>query len=364
MNIRPLLLPLAALLLILTSCDPFNAQFDDVEEAIFYQAQEVKEPPTPRNDLLVMNWNIKFGGGRLDFFFDCIGDKTVMDQGQVLQNLEGIVDKIRQVDPDLLLVQEVDRSSRRTAYIDQVQWILDRTDLNYAAYASQWRADYVPSDGLGRMDMGNALFSKYPITDAQRLALPLIDDQDGVTRYFYLKRNILDATVEIPGFGDLQVLTVHADAYGKDGTKKLHIQRFKQEMDRHNQAGRLFIATGDLNTLPPGTENQHVFADAVCQDDDFIADDFREEADWLTEFYEDYTPAIPLADYQAHNEPYFTHSVAKDVFWNRKIDYIFTNGAFLPGSGLTHQDRASGGIDTMELSDHAPLTARLLLEVP
>ena len=347
----------------LMSCDPFNTGFDDVEEAIFYEAAK-KTSAVPGGELLVMNWNAKFGGGRIDFWFDCFGDRVIMEPEEVEENLEGLAHKIRHVDPDILMIQEIDIESKRGAYINQVQWLLDHSDFNYAVYASQWKADFIPNQGLGRMEMGNAIFSKYPIGEATRIALPLLEEQDALTRYFYLRRNILTATVEVPGFGDLEVLTIHADAYGGDGTKKRHIDRFKEELDRLNAQGQLFVGGGDFNTLPPGSENQHIFADAVCEDEEFMADDYREEADWMAEYYRDYQPAIPLDDYQADNEPYFTHSVSEDVFWNRKLDYLFTNGAFVEGSGLTHQDESSGGIDTMALSDHAPVSVRIRLEAP
>ncbi|MFU8803856.1 MAG: endonuclease/exonuclease/phosphatase family protein, partial [Bradymonadaceae bacterium] len=103
---------------------------------------------------------------------------------------------------------------------------------------------------------------------------------------------------------------------------------------------------------------------AVCEDEAFMADDYREEADWLEPLYADYEEAIPLEVYQADNTPHLTHSTTGEVFWNRKLDYIFTNGTYLEGSGLTHQDASSGGMETMPLSDHAPVTVVLTLEMP
>lgn len=350
--------------LFLAGCDPFNTGFDDFEEAQYYEAARFIEPPVLDGELSIMNWNLKFAGGRIDFWFDCFGDRVVMEAHEVIENLEGLAEKINQVDADILMVQEIDIDSKRGAYIDQVQWILDNTNYNYAVYASQWRADFIPSDGLGRMDMGNAIFSKYPLRDAGRIALPQSQSQDALTRYFYLNRNILTAVAEIPGFGDLHLLAVHVDAYSQDGTKKLHIDMFKDELDRLAAEGVLFVGGGDLNTLPPGTEVQHGFADSVCEDEDFIADDYREEEDWLVEYYEDYQAAIPLEVYHEDETLHYSHSVGSEIFWNRKLDYLFTNGSFVEGSGLTHQDASTGGMETMPLSDHAPVTVRLHLEGP
>ena len=99
--------------------------------------------------------------------------------------------------PDILLLQEVDVSSKRSAYVNQLQYILDRTHLKYGVYASMWNAEIIPSDGLGRVDAGNAILSRWEITDAERIQLPLRTDQDALTQYFYLRRNILKAKIGI-----------------------------------------------------------------------------------------------------------------------------------------------------------------------
>src|SRR5690606_1556391 len=104
---------------------------------------------------------------------------------EVETNLQRIADVINAVDPDVLFLEEVDVNSKRSAFVDQVQWLLDHTQLNHGAYASQWRADFVPSDGLGAMDSGNAILSRWPLDDATRFALPLREDQSALVRYFY-----------------------------------------------------------------------------------------------------------------------------------------------------------------------------------
>ncbi len=347
--------------LALGACDPFHTEFDDREPAKMYRATTLAQAPEVISELRVMNYNLKFGGGRIDFFFDCFGDRVLMSRSEVLQNLERLAEKIRQYDPDLLIVQEVDVNSKRDAYVDQMQWLLDHTALNYGAYASQWKADYVPSDGIGAVDSGNGILSKYPLADAERIALAQRQDQSGIERYFYLKRNLLRARLQLPGKQVTQVVTVHAEAYAKDGTKRLHIERFQQELASLAATGASVIGAGDLNTLPPGSDQQFGFSDSVCKNEDFLADDYREESEWLAPLYAAYEAEVPLADYQADNARYFSHTVDKAGFWNRKLDYIFTSAHVVPGSGLVHQDEAHGGLPTMPLSDHAPVTVELEL---
>src|SRR5690606_18763949 len=110
--------------------------------------------------LKVMTYNIKFGSGRINFFFDCHGDRVLMTKAEVETNLQRIANVINAVNPNVLFLEEVNVNSKRSAFVDQVQWLLDHTQLNHSAYASQWRADFVPSDGLSAMDSSNAILSR------------------------------------------------------------------------------------------------------------------------------------------------------------------------------------------------------------
>jgi endonuclease/exonuclease/phosphatase family metal-dependent hydrolase len=343
----------------LMACDPFDTTFEDVEDAELYEAEQTQAAAEQPDQITVMNWNVKFGGGRIDFFFDCHGDRVIMERAEVIEHLEGLAEKINQVDPDVLLVQELDVDSKRAAHVDQLQWLLDHTGLNHAAYASQWRSRYIPKHGLGKVDTGNAVLSRWPIKHAQRLALPLIEEQDAITRYFYLKRNILRLAVEVPGGEPLWVANIHTAAFAQDGTKAKQIREFERELAKLDEQQKTFVAGGDLNTVPPGSERLSDFPDTVCEDDDFQADDYTAEVGLLDDLYARYEPAISLERYRQENAPYTTHSTHKDSFWNRKLDYLFTNGDFVDGSGLVHQDEQTGGMATMPLSDHAPVTVVL-----
>src|SRR5262245_42311991 len=86
------------LLLVTSACDPFGTGFDDVQGAQTYTAHDIKpatltESASGRPRLRIMNYNVKFGGGRIDFFFDCHGDRVLMKKSEVIRNLEGLARK-------------------------------------------------------------------------------------------------------------------------------------------------------------------------------------------------------------------------------------------------------------------------------
>lgn len=74
------------------------------------------------------------------------------------------------------------------------------------------------------------------------------------------------------------------------------------------------------------------------------------------EIFSEYDAAIPQDVYMVNQNLYTSYTANKNGFWNRKLDYIFTNDSLVKGSGLVHQDISTGGMETMPLSDHAPIS--------
>jgi endonuclease/exonuclease/phosphatase family metal-dependent hydrolase len=289
----------------------------------------------------------------------------VYSEDEILPNLQSIVNRINQVKPDILLLQEVDINSKRSAYIDQLQWILDRTDFNYAVYGFQWQAQFIPSDGLGRLHEANAILSRWPIGKSTRIQLPLRDDQDALTRYFYERCCMVKAMIEIPGIDNFYALNIHASAFATDDTKHQHIIAFKEEMDDIVNHGGWFVAGGDLNTLPPGSDSTDFCFEDICPGESFHqpGDDpqhkdgsnYTPESQWLTEIYSEYKCAVELTDYQHKQEVYFSHTTRPEYIWDRTLDYLFTNSRWHKGSTLTHQEFLTD-------SDHAAVSSILILK--
>ncbi|WP_016776382.1 endonuclease/exonuclease/phosphatase family protein [Anaerophaga thermohalophila] len=355
--------PFLIILLMASACDPFNTKLN--EEDVYYYAVSAEDTVTSHfsksDPLKVMTWNIKFGGARIDFFFDCHGNRIIMDSTEVLANLDQIVDFINHTKPDILFVQEIDVNSKRSAFIDQVNRILNNTHFSHAVYSPQWRATHIPSDGLGKMNSGNAIFSVTPLFAAKRISLPLIEEQNFLVRYFYLRRNLLEARTAI-GKDTIRLLNTHLSAYSSDGTKKKQIDLVFNYLDSLDRSRIPFIIGGDFNALPPGTEKVKGFPDSACDDGDFEADDYSAEQAWMTPFYEYFEPAVSLKKYRTHNASYFTHTTDKNGFWNRKLDYIFSNQEVLQGSSITHQTSKYSGLKTMPLSDHCAITTRVIIK--
>lgn len=353
------LLILIVIFLIWALNDPFNANFKPVEPAVTYKAAMIKEVAWPAS-LKVVNYNTKFAGGRIDFFFNCIGDRVLMDSSEVYENLDKIVAVINTLQPDILTLQEVDIKSHRCASIDMMQYILDKTDLNYGVYGSQWKSDWIPKNGLKHINSGSAILSKWEIRNGKRHSLPGVSSHDPLTQYFYLKRNFLEGTIMSPEGASLTVVTGHLSAYDKDGTRAKQLGALKGFVDSLTAKKQKFLFAGDLNLISPYATVLKGFEDCQCEGD-FDANDYTGTENLLQPLYASYEFAISPERLRSEEEQHYTHSVHKDIFWNRKIDYLFgPKGLIVPLSGRTHQVYIDT-INTMDVSDHAPISVSITL---
>ena len=361
------------------ACEPFADPMDFTRaQAIRMKAAVIEEAPTPQGqealELRVMAWNIKYGALRIPFWFDCWGDRVQMSLSEVESNMDRIYRMIQEVDPDILIVEEIEVHSRRSAYYDMVQGILDHTQLNYGAYFETWDSRYVPSEGLGRMNLGNAIFSKYPIPKAELIKQVNRTDQDPVTNTFYIQRAIGRAELEIGG-RRVATYAVHTEAYDVDGTKAKQIDQIYEVV--MNEA-LPFILGGDFNELPPTAYLLKDFPDerteAICSED-FKQPPYTPEV--MQPFYDSLKPWITLDQYGSTPEQqsrFYTHSVLgpNDLNetgevgeWTRTLDYLFASpdSQWVEGSTdvLQRAGQSIGGdpsvleLNPLEISDHAPI---------
>jgi endonuclease/exonuclease/phosphatase family metal-dependent hydrolase len=342
-------------LLCFLSCDPWVETFqgDYDEEALMFEAFEINDSLAyDGGSLRVLTWNIRLGLGRFPWMYESCGDSVIRAKASVEKSLMNISEKLNSIDPDIVLLQEVDLLSKRSGYINQIQFLLDNTNLNYGAYASMYKTQFTPSDGLGMVDGGNVILSKYKLENAERIPLALRTDQSSIEQYFYLRRNIIKAKIpELARDGkEFYAVNIHATAFATDDTKQKHIDKYMELLDEISNNGDLFVTGGDLNSVPPGSEIDFCEADK-CEGQVCDGDYKNNEAYWGTYFghfegepelmvplYSSYSAAINLEDANLPN--HFTHAKSTSfetdsVKYDRKIDYLFTNGSW--SSSVTHQ---------------------------
>ncbi|HEY3445553.1 MAG TPA: endonuclease/exonuclease/phosphatase family protein [Myxococcales bacterium] len=334
------------------------------------------EAPAPLR-LKVMTWNVKYGAGRIDFWFDLWGDRVEMSMDEVDFNMGRIYDLINEVQPDVLVTNEIEINSKRSAYFDMVKGVLDHTDLRYAAYVPLWQDRYVASEGVGRVDTGNCIFSRYPIVKNERIAQADRTDQSVIISTFYWHRAVGHAVLQV-GTRQVAVYAVHTEAYDMDRT---NAKQQKQILELIRAEKLPFVLAGDLNALPPGSVKTSKFNDEAPES---IGTDFEQppyNPEDLRPFYDEFREAIPLASYgttEQEQSHWYSHSVigpdtvganGEPGHWTRRLDYLFVRKADQwldadvlqtkgrgtgPGTTVTASGQGLAG-DPLYLSDHCPV---------
>lgn len=368
--------------LVSSACEPI-AQSEDFTRApvVVFERNVLKPAPEQGNpaQLRVVAWNIKYAAGRIPFWFDCFGDRVEMTSAEVESNMQGIYGLINEIKPDILMTEETEINSKRSAYFNMVRGILEHTDLNYAAYFETWNSRYIASEGLGRLNLGNAIFSRYPIEFAEKIRQDDRTAQNALTKTFYIHRAVGRAEIRIRKDKLVTAMVVHTEAYDNDGTKQKQIKQIFQLMQDEKNS---FLLGGDFNELPLTAARKEAFPDErlrpVC-DSDFKQPPYTPEV--MKPFYDTFLNHISLAEYgvtEADQRRYFSHTIlgpddtndaGEHGFWNRTLDFLWIakKDRWVPGGSDVLQqkgqkvggDKGLGPVlqsDVLRLSDHAPVT--------
>ena len=303
-------------------------------------------------DVTVMSWNVQYLAGKdYVFWYDLLdesGPDERPDPEAIARTLDEVVRVVRDVDPDVLLLQEVDDGAARTDGEDQLRLLLDRLPDDYACHTSAWywRAAFVPHPRImGSVGMKLSTVSRFRITESTRYQLAQIPN-DPVTRQFDLKRAILEARLPTDGGNDLVVLNTHFDAFAQGtDTMQQQVAETRRRLDLLTEAGSPWVLGGDLNLLPPGRQYDDLgpAQQAYYQESSELA--------VLTDVH----ASVPSPD--EANGPdrasWFTHFPNEPAVEapDRTIDYLFH------GPRLTLGDHEVRTGDTLDISDHLPVIA-------
>ncbi len=198
----------------------------------------------------VVTWNIGYGdlGDNSDFFMD--GGKNVRNSSKerVLSNLTGINTEVKELEPDVVLFQEIDYDSKRSRNINELDEITKELAGYEYAYTYNYKVNYVPYPfpTIGKVNCGVATLSLYDMTDATRIALPCPFSYP--SRVGNLKRCLLVSRIPIKDSDkELVVVNLHLEAYDDGEGKAKQTQMLAELLKEEAKAGNYVIAAGDFN---------------------------------------------------------------------------------------------------------------------
>ena len=309
---------------------------------------------TSRQVLKIMTWNVQYMAGKNYTFWydlhDWSGPHERPSSADLENTLKATAHIIKDEDPDIILLQEVDDGARRTGCVDQLHALLSRLPKSYCCHTSAfyWKATFVPHHRImGAVGMKLSTISKYKITEARRHQLAALP-QDPITRQFHLKRAILETRLPIADGKQLVLLNTHLESFDQDTTvRQRQVRQILALLTQLNREGLLWVVGGDFNLVP----SEHAYNRLMATE----KRGYHPKTD-ISKVYQLYS-GVPSLD-QANGPEYkkwFTHFPNKPEITapDRTIDYIFISNNIQLGRHYVRQR------DTLKISDHFPVIAEV-----
>lgn len=284
----------------------------------------------------VLTWNIAWGYG-----WGSEGSGGARPFSYFEESIERIGAVVRDLRPDLVLLQEVDFDADRSHGVDQALRIAEIADLPYVAPAVTWTANWVPFpywppiDQFGRMRSGGAILSRVPLERNVVTLLPKPDANAFHYNLFYPFRYFqrVEALFESRR---LTVFNAHLEAFVRENREK-QARQWAQVLE--SAGDEPLVAGGDFNTVPDDAPVKAGF------------DDESETSFEADSTYSVLTAADALRDAFAGRDDALTFP-AHDP--NRKLDHVLVSDDF-------EIVEARVVTEAGDVSDHLPLWVRLRL---
>ena len=220
------------------------------ETTVFDSENAIGLPDT----ITILTWNIGYAGlgNNMDFFFD--GGKKVRDSRQRTgKNLADIISVLREADADIILLQEVDRDSRRSYRTDEaavLEAALPGYTLSFAANYKSWWVPVPLRNPMGRVYSGLLTLSRQRPLRSERIGYP--SEFPFPRRMFDLKRCLLASSFLASNGDTLLVANTHNTAYDKGNMRSEETRFLADYLKRNLREGIQSVTGGDWNQYPPG----------------------------------------------------------------------------------------------------------------
>jgi endonuclease/exonuclease/phosphatase family metal-dependent hydrolase len=315
----------------------------------------IAKAPTlvPGQALKVMTWNVQYLAGKRYVFWNDLaaGNDDKPTPEDMAFSLDEVTRVIRDEQPDIVLLQELDDGAKASNYQHQFKLLQERLADLYPCSASafDWKADLVPQPPIfGSVGRQLATLSRYRIDHAERVQLP-VAPANFISRQFQPKNALLVTYLSLSDGTQMALLNTHLDRMTQpDDTLQAQVTAVAKILDKYESRGTPWLIGGDFNLLPLGqyrrlpTEQRTPYsADSALHRlwDKYPMVPTNNEASgvdraqWLTHYPND--PGL--------NGP------------DRTVDYLFYSPRLKRVEARVRQD------DTLRISDHLPVIARFLL---
>lgn len=309
-------------------------------EVVHLETEEIHSPELSPSVIKILTWNLGFLFGK--------GSEGPGYEHRPKEfyekRLKELAAQIKDWNPDIICLQEIDFDSHRSHGINQAQELARAAGYPYVAEAVSWKANYIPfpywpfSRHFGKMKSGGAILSKYPIVghEVELLAKPVVNSW--WYNVFYLHRYFQKVELQIDD-KKFQLVNLHLEAFAKKEREeqiKLLAKKVKEE--------KIDFIMGDFNMVPNSAAKKRRFPESQ--------DDYENDQSFSLMTKSGLLESIPEEIYSTDESLYFTFPSWKP---DRRLDYIF----YQP-----HHKMMRAQILNSALSDHLPLRATFQIGPP
>jgi endonuclease/exonuclease/phosphatase family metal-dependent hydrolase len=295
-------------------------------------------------ELSLLTWNIGYAGlgAEQDFFLDG-GTHGWPRPQEVKRYLAGITGYLRDHPADVVLLQEVDRGSKRIHFVNEVAAIV-RALPGYAwVFARNYDVAFVPvppTSPMGRVVAGQMTLSRWRPTTAERHALP--GAYGFLVQLVQLDRCFILERIPAPGGREWVVINTHNSAFDAGQLRQQQLGYIKQVMTREYRKGNYVVVGGDWNLILPGVDPDAAFAHSEPRPEFYLP------------FPEDWTPAGWRWAYDATVPS--NRSVSRP--WRPGENYLTVIDGFLVSPNVEVHEVRTDDLGFAS-SDHQPVRVRL-----
>ena len=167
-----------------------------------------------------ISYNIGFAAYTPDFgFFMDGGTKSRANSEESVKSvIDGIGDFLKSENPDIILIEEVDKKATRSYHYDQEEALRGKLDGYDSMFTVNFDSPYLFYPIIkphGKSYAGMLTLSKFNIESGLRRSLPI---EDGFMKFVDLDRCYSVSRITVENGKELVLYTLHLSAYTSDGT--------------------------------------------------------------------------------------------------------------------------------------------------
>lgn len=198
----------------------------------------------------IATWNLGFGAYSDDygFFMDGGTESRAFSEDAVHANIGHAVERLRDMSPDFMILQELDTDATRSYHVDEAALVTEALPGYTAYFAQNYDSPYLfypITKPHGASKAGILTLTSKAAERGARVGLPI---ETGFTKFLDLDRCYSKVWMPVEGGKHFVLYNLHLSAYTSDGSiAQEQLELLCADMLSEYQAGNYVVGGGDFN---------------------------------------------------------------------------------------------------------------------